>query len=311
MSEDKNFDAIFDGAVEEGKEPKKLFREAYHGAITATSYAEILLNQAIGRYGEDQKVQYPDTAYYLPVTRCWTGEKVATLKDMVSVLNKERGLLKENLTFENVRLAGRATWIAAEVIEAVHYIKNSQENPIFPKPWTGFIGDPVVRQFGIKMVDWTIPGEAVILGRAKTSKHAKQIVDDLMSKGFMIFLCDEIIEQLMEENVKLGVDYIAYPLGNFTQIVHAADYALRAGMMFGGVTPGKLEEQRDYQRRRIRAFVLYLGEHDMVKTAAAMGAIYTGFPVSRLMTGLFHNLIMTKWFKQLWNYVASRLQISR
>ncbi len=279
MSDDKNFDAIFDGAVEEGNEPKKLFREAYHGAITATSYAEILLNQAISRYGENQKVQYPDTAYYLPVTRCWTGDKVETLNDMVSVLNRERGLLKENLTFENVRLAGRATWIAAEVIEAVKYIENSQENPIFPKPWTGFVGDPVVRQNGIKMVDWTIPGEAVILGRAKTSKHAKQIIDDLMSKGFMIFLCDEIIEQLMEENVKLGIDYIAYPLGNFTQIVHAADYALRAGMMFGGVTPGNLEEQRDYQRRRIRAFVLYLGEHDMVKTAAAMGAIYTGFPV--------------------------------
>lgn len=279
MSEAQNFDAIFEGAVESGKEPKKLFRETYHGAITATGYAEILLNQAIRRYGADHPVSYPDTAYYLPVIRCWTGAKPETLRDLVPILNRERGLLKENLNFENSRLAGRATWIAAEIIEAVHYLRHSKENPLYPKPWTGFIGDPVVRQYGIKMVDWTIPGEAVIIGRAKTSKHAKQIVDDLMSKGMMLFLCDEIIEQLMEENVKLGIDYIAFPVGNFTQVVHAANYALRAGMMFGGVTPGNLEEQRDYQRRRIRAFVLYLGEHDMVKTAAAMGAIYTGFPV--------------------------------
>jgi acetyl-CoA synthase len=279
MSEVQNFDAIFEGAVESGKEPKKLFRETYHGAITATGYAEILLNQAIRRYGADHPVSYPDTAYYLPVIRCWTGAKPETLRDLVPILNRERGLLKENLNFENSRLAGRATWIAAEIIEAVHYLRHSKENPLYPKPWTGFIGDPVVRQYGIKMVDWTIPGEAIIIGRAKTSKHAKQIVDDLMSKGMMLFLCDEIIEQLMEENVKLGIDYIAFPVGNFTQVVHAANYALRAGMMFGGVTPGNLEEQRDYQRRRIRAFVLYLGEHDMVKTAAAMGAIYSGFPV--------------------------------
>lgn len=279
MSEVQNFDAIYEGAIEPGKEPKRLFREVYHGAITATSYAEILLNQAIRRYGKDQPVGYPDTAYFLPVIRCWTGEKVEKLGDMVPVLNRARGLLRENLTFENSRQAGRATWVAAEVIEALRYLNHTEENPLQPKPWTGFIGDPVVRQYGVKMVDWTIPGEAVIVGRAKDGKAAKKIVDDLMSKGFMIFLCDEIIEQLMEENVKLGVDYMAYPLGNFTQVVHAANYALRAGMMFGGVKPGLLEEHRDYQRRRIRAFILYLGEHDMVKTAAAMGGIFTGFPV--------------------------------
>ena len=75
MSEVQNFDAIYEGAIEPGKEPKGLFRETYHGAITATSYAEILLNQAIHRHGADHKVGYPDTAYFLPVIRCWTGEK--------------------------------------------------------------------------------------------------------------------------------------------------------------------------------------------------------------------------------------------
>ncbi|GAV22483.1 acetyl-CoA decarbonylase/synthase complex subunit alpha/beta [Carboxydothermus pertinax] len=279
MSEVINFDQIFDGAIEPGKEPKRLFKEVYEGAITATSYAEILLSRAIAKYGPDHPVGYPDTAYFLPVIRAFSGEEVRTLKDMVPILNRMRSQIKSELTFENARLAGEATWYAAEIIEAIRYLKHSEENPIVVPPWTGFIGDPVVRQYGIKMVDWTIPGEAVIIGRAKDSKAAKKIVDDLMGKGLMLFLCDEIIEQLLEENVKLGVDYIAYPLGNFTQVVHAANYALRAGLMFGGIAPGLREAHRDYQRRRVLAFILYLGEHDMVKTAAAMGGIFTGFPV--------------------------------
>lgn len=273
------FDQIFAGAIPEGKNPVALFREVYHGAITATSYAEILLNQAIRTYGPDHPVGYPDTAYFLPVIRCYSGEEVKKLGDLPLILNRKRAQISPVLNFANARLAGEATWYAAEIIEALRYLKYRPEEPLLPEPWTGFIGDPVVRRFGIKMVDWTIPGEAIILGRARDGKALARIVQDLMGMGFMLFICDEAVEQLLEQNVKLGIDYIAYPLGNFTQIVHAANYALRAGMMFGGITPGLREEQRDYQRRRIRAFVLYLGEHDMVKTAATFGAIFTGFPV--------------------------------
>jgi len=274
-----DFDKIYEGAIQEGKEPKELFREVYEGAITATSYAEILLNQAIRTHGPDCPVGYPDTAYYLPVIRCFSGEAVEKLGDLPPILNKKRAQISHVLNFENARLAGEATWYAAEIIEALRYLKYEEGKRFLPEPWTGFISDPVVRRYGVKMVDWTIPGEAIILGRAKDSKALAKMVGELMGQGFMLFICDEAVEQLLEEGVKLGVDYIAYPLGNFTQIVHAANYALRAGMMFGGVTPGQRDEQRDYQRRRIRAFVLYLGEHDMVKTAAAFGAIFTGFPV--------------------------------
>jgi len=279
MAEAVNFDQIFEGTVEPGKEPKKLFKEAYEGTITALSYAEILLNMAIRRYGSDHPVGYPDTAYFLPVIRCLSGEEIKTLGDCVPVLNKLRAQVREQRTFKNARKWGEATWYAADIIEAVRYIENKPERPLHPAPWTGFIGDPVVRMYGTKLVDWTIPGFAVIVGRAKDSKAAKKVVDSFMAKGLMLFLCDEIIEQLMEENVKLGVDYIAFPMGNFTQVVHAANFALRAGMMFGGVKPGDYDAQRDYQQRRVLAFILYLGEHDMVKTAACMGAINVGFPV--------------------------------
>ena len=37
--------------------------------------------------------------------------------------------------------------------------------------------------------------------------------------------------------------------------IRDSNYALRAGMAFGGIPPGERENTRDYQRRRVRAFV--------------------------------------------------------
>ena len=67
-----------------------LYKKSFDGAIIATSYAEILLNQAIKEYGEDTPVAYPDTAYKLPVITALSGEDVQTLKDLVPILNRIR-----------------------------------------------------------------------------------------------------------------------------------------------------------------------------------------------------------------------------
>ncbi|MBS4031126.1 MAG: CO dehydrogenase/CO-methylating acetyl-CoA synthase complex subunit beta [Clostridiales bacterium] len=271
------FDEIYAGAIpDDAKAPNKLFQRAYNGAITATSYAEILLSQAIRKYGPDQPVSYPDTAYYLPVISCLSGEKVTKLGELPPILNRMRGQIKEELTFENARLYGESTAYAAEIIEVLRYINGAQPHV---QPWTGYLTDPILRKFGIQLVDWTIPGQAVIVGKAKTSEAAAKIVQELQAKGMMIFLVNEVIEQLLEQNMKLGVDYIAFPLGNFTQVIHAVNYALRAGMAFGGIQPGLREEHRDYQHRRVRAFVLHLGEIDDVQVAAHFAAIFIGFPV--------------------------------
>ena len=278
MSEQVNFEQIYEGAIKDGKEPKKLFKQCYDGTIVALSYAEILLTKAIKKYGANQAVGYPDTAYFLPCIRVLSGEEVKVLGDLPPILNRMRDQVKEVLTFENALLCGESTIYAAEIIEAVRYLERKGEKER-PAPWTGFIGDPVVRKFGIKMVDWTIPGEALIVGRAKDSKAAKKLADTLMSKGMMLFLCDEIIEQMLEENVKLGLDFAAYPLGNFTQVIHTVNYALRAGVMFPGIKPGMRDHHRKYQRDRVLAFVLALGERDIVKVAASFAAIFLGFPV--------------------------------
>lgn len=256
---------------------KKLFKTAFDGAVIATSYAEILLTQAILKYGKDQAVAYPDTAYKLPVITAISGEDVKVLGDLPAILNRLRTCnVRENLTFAGAKANGEAALYAAEIIEAIRYL--DPEN-LFPAPWTGFLTDPVLRKFGIQLVDFTIPGVAVILGKARTSKEAAALINDLQRKGIMIMLCNEIIEQLMEENVKLGIDYIAFPLGNFTQVIHAVNFALRAGLAFGGIKPGDRENQLDYQGRRVRAFVLALGESDEVRIAAEFGAIFLNHPV--------------------------------
>ncbi len=273
----EEFEKIYEAVMGPDKPtPKKLLKRAYDGAIIATSYAEILLNQAIAEHGPDAPVSYPDTAYYLPVITALSGEKVTKLGELRPILNRMRAQIKTDLTFENSLLWGESTLYAAEVIEATHYLN---KDVVHHEPWSGFLTDPILRKYGIKLVDWTIPGQAVIVGRAKSSKAAAKLVEELMGKGMMIFMSDEIIEQLLEENVKLGVDYIAFPIGNFTQVIHAVNYALRAGMAFGGIPPGLREDHRDYQRRRVRAFVLHLGEIDEVKVAAHFGAIFLGFPV--------------------------------
>lgn len=273
---EESFEEVYEGAVDEANPPLPLFQKAYDGAIIATSYAEILLNKAIRRYGPEHPVGYPDTGYYLPVITAYSGEQVEKLGELVPILNRLRNQIKEELNFLNARLCGEATAYAAEIIEAVRYLKGDD---LHVAPWTGFLGDPIVRRYGILLVDWTIPGQAVLVGKAKSSEALGKIVTDLQSKGFMIFMSYEVIDQAIDAGCRLGIDFITFPTGNFTQVIHAVNYALRAGLAFGGIPPGERENARDYQRRRVRAFVLHFGERDEVQIAAHFAAIFMGFPV--------------------------------
>ena len=152
------------------------------------------LTEAIATFGPDQPVAFPNTAYYLPVIRCLSGEAVTKLGELVPILNRMRNQVKPELTFANARLWGESTLYAAEIIEAIHYREKDEPKV---EPWSGYLSDPILRKYGIKLVDWTIPGQAVIIGRARTSKDAAKIVEELMGAGMMIFACDEFIEQLL------------------------------------------------------------------------------------------------------------------
>ncbi|MBP2635208.1 MAG: Carbon monoxide dehydrogenase/acetyl-CoA synthase subunit alpha [Firmicutes bacterium] len=254
----------------------ELFKGAYEGAVTATSYAEILLAKAIKEHGADCPVKYPDTAYRLPVITALSGEEVNTIGDLAPILNRVRTTnIKEELTLENAKLNGEATLYAAEVIEALRYLKGAKPDKF---PYCGFIADPILRKFGVPLVDQTIPGVAVIVGKGKDSKSTAKLVKGLQAKGIMIFLANEVIEQCIEEGVKIGAEFITFPLGNFTQVIHAVNFAFRAGLAFGGIPAGQRERAIEYQAKRVLAFVIQLGPNDIVKFAAEFGAMFMGFP---------------------------------
>ncbi len=84
----------------------------------------------------------------------------------------------------------------------------------------------------------------------------------------------------MEEGVELGYDTYTVPFGTDTiSAIYALGFATRSALTFGGMKPGMSREILLYNKERVFAFVLALGEVDDLKYAAAAGAINFGFPV--------------------------------
>jgi acetyl-CoA synthase len=88
-----------------------------------------------------------------------------------------------------------------------------------------------------------------------------------------------IAEQLAEEGVELGWETRLVSFGkDITATVFSLGFAARAAMSFGGVKPGDFRRLLLYNKNRIFAFILALGEVDDEKYAQAAGAINFGFP---------------------------------
>jgi acetyl-CoA synthase len=110
-------------------------------------------------------------------------------------------------------------------------------------------------------------------------------VRELQRRNILTFLSGNvngrsIIHQLLEEGVELGYDTYTVPFGTDTiSAIYALGFATRSALTFGGLKPGRAREILLYNRERVFAFVLALGEVDDLKYAAAAGAINFGFPV--------------------------------
>ena len=262
---------------------------AVDGAIGCVAGAEAKLNEAVATRGESCAVGFPDTAYYLPVIYSFTGEKMQTLADLRRILRRAKELLPERPS-ENVWLpyfgkaldAGVAALFACEVIEACKYL-------IGPDPrdgiWLGAASDVIMRERGLEFVDGTAPGFAAITGAAPTNQLAVQIATELQEKNLYVFMgggtsgrC--FAEQLAEEGVQLGWQTRLVPFGrDVSSLIYALGFANRAALSFGGVKPGDYAANLRYNKNRIFAFVLALGEVTPDQCAAAAGALNYGFPV--------------------------------
>jgi len=287
---------------------------AIRGSNALVSEAELMLNKALKEKGPDTPVSFPNTAYYLPLIYGMTGEAIDKLGQLQPVIQHARNLLhplpsgRHWTPYLGETLdSGMATLLAAETIEAVRYIYGLQPEPMpgfqlaggtsFTSPDAGLggngldghlngpIDDIQLRSWGIQLVDGRMPGFAAIVGAAKSNEVAVKIVRELQRRNILCFLSGNvngrsIIHQLVEEGVELGYDTYTVPFGTDTiSAIYALGFAVRSALTFGGMKGGQAREILHYNKDRVFAFVLALGEVDDLKYAAAAGAINFGFPV--------------------------------
>ncbi|MBN1304640.1 MAG: CO dehydrogenase/CO-methylating acetyl-CoA synthase complex subunit beta [Anaerolineales bacterium] len=279
---------------------------ATRGANALVTEAEVMLSQALAEKGPETPVSFPNTAYYLPTILGMTGKEVVKLDDLQPALQQARSLLhpvpSENhwTPYLGETLdSGMATLLAAETIEAIRFIYGLQPEPMNIElagstnygdangsgRLNGPIDDIQLRSWGIQLVDGRMPGFAAIVGCAKSNEIAVKIVRELQRRNILTFLSGNvngrsIIHQLQEEGVELGYDTYTVPFGTDTiSAIYALGFATRSALTFGGLKPGMSQEILMYNKERVFAFVLALGEVDDLKYAAAAGAINFGFPV--------------------------------
>ncbi|MBZ0275710.1 MAG: CO dehydrogenase/CO-methylating acetyl-CoA synthase complex subunit beta, partial [Anaerolineae bacterium] len=290
---------------------------AIRGANALVAEAEYMVQRALTEKGPDTPVAFPNTAYYLPLIFGMTGMQIETIGQLKPVLAHARELLHPMPSNQywtpylgETLDSGMATLLAAEVIEAIRFIYGLQPEPLtdfhlaggtsFTSPdmaangdngnghnghLNGPIDDIQLRSWGIQLVDGRMPGFAAIVGAAKSNEVAVRIVRELQRRNILCFLSGNvngrsIIHQLMEEGVELGYDTYTVPFGTDTiSAIYALGFAVRSALTFGGMKGGMARDILMYNKERVFAFVLALGEVDDLKYAAAAGAINFGFPV--------------------------------
>ncbi|PWH16374.1 MAG: CO dehydrogenase/CO-methylating acetyl-CoA synthase complex subunit beta [Anaerolineae bacterium] len=282
---------------------------AMRGANALVTEAEFMLQKALAEKGPDAPIAFPNTAYYLPTIYAMTGIAVEKLGQLKEVLRHARELLhplpapsKWTPYLGETLDSGMATLFAAETIEAIRFLYGLQPEPrpgfqlaggtVYPQlgeSMEGHLNGPIddirLRAWGIQLVDGRMPGFAAIVGCAKNNQVAVKIVRELQKRNILCFLCGNvngrsIIDQLHEEGVELGYDTYTVPFGTDTiSAIYPLGFAARSALTFGGLKAGMAQEILLYNKERVFAFVLALGEVDDLKYAAAAGAINFGFPV--------------------------------
>ncbi len=270
---------------------------AIRGAHKIVDQAEEKWRGAMDKWGANEPVGFPNTAYYLPVIYGILGTKVEKLSDMEQVLKKCRAILPpmvrevHPLPYLAPALdAGMVTFFAEELIEAIRYLEQpdfytKQEDPTDGNIWLGAADDIILRKRGIEFVDGTAPGFAAILGAAPTSEIAAQIAQELQQKNLYVFMAGHyngkrFSEQLVEAGVQIGWPTRLVSFGPDTSAtVFAMGFATRAAMSFGGIEPGDYRKILIYNKDRVFAFALPLGYVTDEWYANGAGAINWGFPV--------------------------------
>jgi len=206
---------------------------------------------------------YEETAYHLPISFALTGIDVhdrVTAEEVFAKMNNNPIVASECLLAEKTATSGKE-----------------------PAPYTGFIGDTVIRKLGYSLVDGSILGLALVVGSPSSSGTAAAICRELQEKYMLTFLAGTIVPSLSDAGVKLGLDYRLIPLGSSPSYgVHFVDIIARVAMMFGGVTPGDTHRLLTYAAERAKAIVIVFGGLTDEEIAFVDGMRVLGFPILTL-----------------------------
>jgi acetyl-CoA synthase len=270
---------------------------AIRGSYKIIERADSKYLELTKKWGPDQAVGFPNTAYYLPIIYAMLGIKVEKLGDMKAVLDRCHRLLPppvreiHPLPYLAPALdAGMITLFAEELIEAMRYLETPDyytktEDPSDSNIWLGAADDVILRKRGVEFVDGTAPGFAAILGAAPTKEIAAKIAGELQQKNLYVFMCAEsagqrFSEQLVSAGVQIGWPTRLVPFGpDVSATVFAIGFAARVAMSFGGIKPGDYRANLIYNKDRTFAFAMPLGYVSDEWYANAAGAINFGFPV--------------------------------
>jgi acetyl-CoA synthase len=252
--------------------------------------------KAVKKHGKKKEIGFPNTGYYLPVIYGILGFPVKVLGDVGVVLDRSEQLLpppvreKHHLPYLGPVLdAGMATLFNYEIIEAIRYLDDPDfylpaEDPSDEKLWLGAADDVILRKRGVEFVDGTAPGFAAVVGSAPTKEIAAEMALELQKKNLYVFMAANydgktFSQQLVEAGVQVGWPTRLVPFGpDISAAVFAIGFATRAALSFGGVEPGDFRKVLIYNKDRVFAFVLALGDVSDEWYAAAAGAINYGFP---------------------------------
>ena len=176
---------------------------AIQGAYNIVQKVEGKFKEAMEKYGPDQKLEFPDTAYYLPIIYSLLGVPIEKLGDAEPVLERIRALLPPHIKGKihvpylgHTLDAGMAAILAEEIGEAIRYVEDPdfysrEEDPDLGagEKWVGAAHDVIMRKRGIEFVDGSAPGFAAIVGAAPDPETAKYIAEEYQKKNLYVFMC--------------------------------------------------------------------------------------------------------------------------
>jgi len=194
------------------------------GAEAVLNLTRQALDKAVGEKGQGERIEFPETNYYLPLINALLNIEVKTLGDCLLAFSQAENLAKNQAASSGLIInslggilnKGIATLICEEILAALAVLNHEH-----PKGGTGFIPDKILRSLGLQLVDGRISGIAVILGPAKDEQSAADLIRNFQSKSIVSLLAGNINgvtfkQQLESKGIEMGLENYIVELGRLS-----------------------------------------------------------------------------------------------